>query len=70
MDGSKPEIVEHRDTSCFTYEINMIVQVLAEDKKEADDKLDREGGFVTQRAIRFVDKVDLYSGQKTEEIDE
>lgn len=58
----QPEIVEHRETSCFTYEVRMFVQVLAQDKEEADQKLETDGGFVTQREVFFVDKTNIYSG--------
>lgn len=60
---NESEIVEHRETSCFTYEVKMIVQVLAEDKNDADSKLEREGGFVTHREVAFLDKVELFSGK-------
>jgi hypothetical protein len=53
---------EHKPTSCFTYEVKMIVQIFAKDKIEADAKLDAEGGFVSKRNVVFKDVVELYSG--------
>ena len=59
---NQPQVVEHRETSCYTYEVRLVVQVLAESKKEADDRLDENGGYVTQRAIALKDITPVYSG--------
>jgi hypothetical protein len=56
---------ENDSTSCFTYEVSMIVQVLAKDKEEADNKLESEGGFVSKRSTEFKDMVAVYSGEKS-----
>jgi hypothetical protein len=54
---------EHKPTSCFTYEVKMVIQILAKDKIEADVKLDAEGGFISKREVTFRDMVELYSGE-------
>lgn len=54
--------VERRETSCYTYEVNMVVQILAPTREEADSKLESEGGFVSMRTVTFKDFVPLYSG--------
>jgi hypothetical protein len=59
--------VEHRDTSCFTYEVTMVVQILASNKEEADQKLEMEGGFVSHREVLFKDCVSVFSGEGTSE---
>jgi hypothetical protein len=53
----------HKPTLCFTYEVKMVIQVLARDKDEADTKLDAEGGYISKREVTFRDMVDLYSGE-------
>jgi hypothetical protein len=53
---------ESSGTSCFTYEVNMIIQVLAEDREAADSKLDREGGYVSRRDVVLKDVAYLYDG--------
>jgi hypothetical protein len=58
--------VERRETSCFTYEVNMVVQILAQTREEADAKLESEGGFVSMRTVTFKDFVPLYSGPATD----
>ena len=52
--------VEEKTTSCYSYEVLMVVQVLASDKDEADKKIDAEGGFVSQRTVTLKDAVTLY----------
>lgn len=54
-------------TSCFTYEVNMIIQVLAEDRETADSKLDREGGYVSRRDVILKDVAYLYDGSDKDE---
>ena len=51
-----------KETSCYSYEVLMVVQILAQDKDSADEKLDKEGGYVTKREVTLKDVVPLYSG--------
>jgi hypothetical protein len=53
-----------KGSKCFTYNVDMIIQVIAEDEVAARDKLDREGGYVTKRNVALVDAVSLFSGDK------
>jgi hypothetical protein len=53
-------------TRAFTYEVTMIVQILAEDEKEARSRLDGQGGYVTSREVSLKDSVPLFNG-KTED---
>jgi hypothetical protein len=50
----------YRDTSCYTYEVTMLVQVLAPDKEIADAKLNQDGGYVSKRSVVFVNSTLLY----------
>ena len=54
---------QKESTSCFTYEVTMLVQVLAKSKEEADLRLDKEGGYVSKREVSFKDMVSLYSDE-------
>ena len=49
-------------TKCYTYEVKMLVQVIAENELEANEKLDSQGGHVTKRETTLKDTVSLYSG--------
>ena len=50
------------DTYCYTYKVEMIVQVLAEDEASAAEMLDKNGGYVTTRKVSLVDSVPLHNG--------
>jgi hypothetical protein len=49
-------------TKCYTYEVKMLVQVIAENELEANEKLDSQGGYVTKRETTLKDTISLYSG--------
>jgi hypothetical protein len=50
------------DTSCFTYKVEMIVQILAEDEIKASEQLEKSGGYVTSRNVTLMDSVPLFNG--------
>ena len=52
-------------TSCFTYRVEMIVQILAEDEPKAADQLEKQGGYVTSRKVTLMDSVPLFNGKPT-----
>ena len=49
-------------THAYTYEVKMVVQVLAEDEKVARQRLDDQGGYVTSREVKLKDTVALFNG--------
>jgi hypothetical protein len=52
------------DTSCYTYKVEMIIQILAEDEAKASEQLEKNGGYVTSRKVNLVDVVSLHNGEK------
>ena len=44
----------------FTYAVNMIVSVFAEDEESARKKLDDNGGYVSHRVVELKDAVQIY----------
>lgn len=50
-------------TSCFTYEVVMVVQILADSRLTADKQLEENGGYVSKRTVTLKDAVELYSGK-------
>jgi len=50
------------DTSCYTYKVEMIVQILAEDEPKAAEQLEKNGGYVTGRKVTLMDSVPLFNG--------
>jgi hypothetical protein len=51
------------DTSCFTYKVEMVVQILAEDETKASEQLEKSGGYVTSRTVTLMDSVTLFNGK-------
>jgi hypothetical protein len=51
---------EEKPTICFTYEIKMVVQVFAEDLEKANEKLDKEGGYISSRRVSLLNKNTVY----------
>jgi hypothetical protein len=57
---------EKDSTKCYTYAVTMVIQVLAENEQSAKEKLDKEGGYVTNRVTNLVDAISLYNGESKE----
>ena len=49
-------------TSCYTYKVEMIIQILAEDEPKAVEQLEKNGGYVTSRKVTLMDSVPLFNG--------
>ena len=47
-------------TKCYTYEIKLLIQVLAENKDAADDRLEKEGGYVSRRDVEFISETQVW----------
>jgi len=52
------------NTTCYTYKVEMIVQILAADEVTARAQLDDKGGYVTSRKVTFMDSVQVYKGNQ------
>ena len=46
-------------TNCYTYKVEMIVQVLAKDLPSASNQLNSVGGHVSNRKIELLDTTEL-----------
>lgn len=55
-----------KETKAFTFEVTMLIQVLAENEGVARDQLDAQGGYVTKRDVKLADSVALYNGTTKE----
>ena len=54
------KIKETKPTQCFSYEVNMLVHIIADDEATARTQLDEKGGIVTKRDVKLVNTVTLY----------
>ena len=57
----------YKDTSCYTYEVTMLIQILAPSKEIADAKLEQDGGYISKRDVRFDHSTLLYKDGINEE---
>jgi len=53
------------NTKCYTYEVKMIIQVLADDEATATQQLDEKGGYVSDRQVKLIKSTDLSPKGKT-----
>lgn len=60
------KLKEKTGTQCFTYNVNLVVQILAENEEVAREKLDKEGGYITTRDVQFLDSVYVYNSKSKE----
>jgi hypothetical protein len=57
-------IKETKPTQCFSYEVVMLVHIIADDEATAKTQLDDKGGIVTKRDVKLVNTVTLYGEDK------
>lgn len=55
---------KEKATQCFSYEVVMLVHVIADNEATAKTQLDDNGGIVTKREVKLVNTVTLYGEDK------
>lgn len=58
------KIKEVKPTQCFSYEVNMLVHIIADNEATAQAQLNEKGGIVTKREVKLVNTVTLYGEDK------
>lgn len=58
------KIKEVKSTKCFSYEVNMMVHIIADNEATAKAELDSKGGIVTKRDVKLVNTQTLYGEEK------
>jgi hypothetical protein len=58
---------EENQTVCYTYDVNMKVQVFAENLEAANLKLDSEGGYVSSRMVTLLNTNIVYESKTDDE---
>ena len=58
------KIKETKKTQCFSYEVLMLVHIIADDETTAKSQLDEKGGIVTKRDVKLVNSTVLYGEDK------
>jgi hypothetical protein len=54
------KIKETKPTQCFSYEVTMLVHIIADDEVSAKSQLDDQGGIVTKREVKLLNTAILY----------
>jgi hypothetical protein len=57
------KIKEEKATQCFSFEVKMLVHIIADDEATAKTQLDEKGGIVTKREVELLNAITLY-GEK------
>ena len=58
------KIKQVKPTQCFSYEVVMLVHIIADDEITAKNQLDEKGGIVTKRDVKLVNAAILYGESK------
>ena len=64
MKDNVKEIKQTKPTKCFSYEVTMLVHIIADDEITAKSQLDEKGGIVTKRDVKLVNSATLYGESK------
>jgi hypothetical protein len=60
------KIKETKPAQCFSYEVTMLVHIIADDEADAKSQLDEKGGIVTKRDVKLVNSVILYDEKENQ----
>jgi len=60
------KIKETKPAQCFSYEVTMLVHIIADDETDAKSQLDEKGGIVTKRNVKLVNSVILYDEKENQ----
>lgn len=58
------KIKETKPTQCFSYEVTMLVHIIADDEVSAKSQLDEKGGIMTKRDVKLLNAAVLYGEDK------
>ncbi len=58
------KIKETKATQCFSYEVTMLVHIIADNEATAKSQLDEKGGIVTKRDVKLLNTQTLYGEEK------
>jgi hypothetical protein len=65
MKDNVTKIKEEKSAQCFSYEVKMLVHIIADDETLAKTQLDEKGGIVTKRDVKLLNSTVLYGEKET-----
>jgi hypothetical protein len=62
------KIVKEKEkvTQLFSYEVTMLVHIVADNETTAEEQLNEKGGIVTKRDVKLLNTATLYGEQEKE----
>jgi hypothetical protein len=57
---------KEKTTQVFSYEVTMLVHIVADNETSAASQLDEKGGIVTKRDVKLLNTATLYGEQEKE----
>jgi hypothetical protein len=64
MKNNVSKIKDTKKTQCFSYEVTMLVHIIADNETTAKNQLDEKGGIVTKRDVKLLNSAVLYGEEK------
>jgi len=55
---------KEKPTQCFSYEVTMLVHIIADDEATAKSQLDDKGGIMTKREVKLLNTTTLYGEEE------
>lgn len=57
---------EEKITKIYSYQVTMLIHVIADNSEEARTKLDEQGGIMTAREVEILNAQPLYGEKETD----
>ena len=67
--SEEKDVLDVLQSSAYTYEVKMVIQIIAPNKEVADARLDQDGGYISKRDVKFIRSTLLYTDQELPEED-
>lgn len=64
MKNNVTKIKETKTTKCFSFEVTMLVHIIADNETTAETELHDKGGIVTKRDVKLLNTQALYGEEK------
>jgi hypothetical protein len=58
------KIKETKPTQCFSFEVTMLVHIIADGVETAKSQLDEKGGIMTKRDVKLLNTITLYGEEE------
>jgi hypothetical protein len=61
---------EEKETNCYTYKVEMTLQVIAENLEQANERLDQNGGYISSREVTLLDSKTVFESSDEDSTEE